>query len=375
MATGVALISRKGARPRASEGRRRPFWIVMMRSIQIAACVDLMFFFLFYAFGSPILAWVNVISISMYAVAYACMRRRRNIIAVCLLWAEVLGHAALGTLMVGWDSAFHYYLLMFIPAIFVSTKTVKAAVFTFILWCFYLGLNAYSNNAAPIEPLPPAALAALRYFNISVVFAMFAYLSSYYYRTILAAEKSLNKLATTDPLTGLYNRRHITDVANYEAVQQKRSDTGLSFIIGDIDNFKRINDTHGHEVGDSVLIAVSTAIAGATREQDSAARWGGEEFLVVLPNTDIDNALLVAERIREKVAAVRLLTEKETIQTSITLGVASLGPGETIGDAIGRADHALYDGKHAGKNRVVLAEPPVSPAAPAMAAAHAADLY
>jgi diguanylate cyclase (GGDEF)-like protein len=324
----------------------------MKRCIQIAAFVDFMFFFIFQAVGSPILAWINIVSISMYVAAYVCLTRRKNVAAVCLIWAEVLGHAALGTLMVGWDSGFHYYLLMFIPAIFVSTATSRAAAAIFVLWCFYVGLDAVTHAFAPLEPLGPQALAGLRYFNISVVFAMFAYLSSYYYRTITDAQKRLSKLAMTDPLTGLYNRRHILDVSEYEAVQRQRYSRSLSFIIADIDFFKRINDTHGHEAGDAVLVAVSDAIRNSVREQDSVSRWGGEEFLIVLPDTDLDGATLVANRVRENVAARAISIGTQTIYTSLTLGVTSCETTESIHAAIARADGALYKGKHAGRNRV-----------------------
>jgi diguanylate cyclase len=342
--TGAIAVARAEKKPR--------FWTVMKRCIQIAAFVDFMFFFIFQAVGSPILAWINIVGISMYAAAYVCLTHRKNMAAICLIWAEVLGHAALGTLMVGWDSGFHYYLLMFIPSIFVSTATSRAAAMIFVLWCFYVGLDAVTHAVAPLEPLGPQALTGLRYFNISVVFAMFAYLSSYYYRIMADAQKRLSKLAMTDPLTGLYNRRHILDVSEYEAVQRQRNSRPLSFIIADIDFFKRINDTQGHEAGDAVLVAVSDAVKNSVREQDSVSRWGGEEFLIVLPDTDLDRATLVANRVREHVAAREINIGSQTIYASLTRGVVSCDTNESVSDAIARADGALYKGKRAGRNRV-----------------------
>jgi diguanylate cyclase len=355
MATGAKQNAGAGAAALPSLQKKRPIWTVMKRCVQIAAAVDLMFFIIFYALGSPILAWINVISVSMYAAAYVCLTKRKNFVAVCLVWTEVLGHAALGTVMAGWESAFHYYLLMFIPAIFVSTKTSKAIGSVFVLWCFYIGLNATTYFLPPLEPLAPEALTVLRYFNISVVFAMFAYLSSYYYRTIAEAQRHLSMLAMTDPLTGLNNRRHILDLANYEAVKQKRTPSGLAFIIADIDYFKRINDTYGHDIGDAVLVAVSKTIRGSIREQDGAARWGGEEFLVVLPNTSVNDAILIAERIRKNVAAITVPVGQQIISTSITLGVSSYRLGDSVNNAITKADECLYKGKKAGRNRVEAA--------------------
>jgi len=258
----------------------------------------------------------------------------------------------LATVTLGWDSGFHYYLLMFIPSIFISTNTRKAVLSVFVLWCFYIGLNMLTAFVPPLEPLPAQGLIALRYFNISVVFLMFAYLSSYYYRSILGAQERLRKLAITDPLTGLYNRRHALDLANYEATQQKRKSDPLSFIIADVDHFKHINDTYGHDAGDAVLIEIGKAIRMSIREQDSASRWGGEEFMVVLPQTDLEAAMLVAERIRARVAATDVPVDKHEITTSITLGVSCFRMGETISNVIARADHALYEGKKTGRNRV-----------------------
>lgn len=104
-----------------------------------------------------------------------------------------------------------------------------------------------------------------------------------------------------------------------------------------------------------MLVAVSHAIRTSIREQDSASRWGGEEFLIVLPDTALDDATVIAQRIREKVLATIVTLDKHTVSTSVTLGVSSYANGETVGDAIARADELLYRGKKAGRNRVVSA--------------------
>lgn len=356
MTNGTELSSKKMAPSFAHDDQKRSFWIVFKRSVQIAGCVDILFFFLFYLLGSPILAWVNVLSLSMYIAAYVCLSRRMNWIAVWLFWTEVLSHAAFGTVIAGWDSGFHYFLLIFIPAVFVSTKTSSARVAFFVLWCFYIGLDLLMKFRAPLEPLHVLTLSAVRYFNITVVFGMLAYLASYYYRTIVATQKTLNQLATTDSLTGVFNRRHIVDVAEYEALQKKRNSEHLSFILADIDHFKSVNDNYGHGVGDEVLVAVSQAIKSSIREQDSIARWGGEEFLIVLPDTNLVSAELTAHRIRENVSNIRFVAEMRTIMVTVTLGVSAYRVDDDIKTAIGRADKALYMGKRAGRNRVVTAE-------------------
>ncbi|MGN6702122.1 MAG: diguanylate cyclase [Burkholderiaceae bacterium] len=323
---------------------------MLRRCIQIAAGVDVAFFFLFHALGSPLLAWVNVISVGLYGLAYLALKRRRNRIAIALIWTEVVCHASLGTIMVGWNSAFHYYLLIFVPAIFVSASTRAAARSVALLWLCYLAADHAMQSFAPLERLDPLGLLILRDFNISVVFGMLAYLSYYYIRLVAAAQAQLQKLATTDPLTGLYNRRHTIEVAEHEIRRRARSSAPLSFLIADIDHFKAINDTHGHDAGDRVLVEVAAALRRSTREQDIVARWGGEEFLVVLPDTDRDAAISVGERIRREMLQACLAGGATPV--TLTIGVSGHQDGENFGESVGRADRALYRGKEAGRDRV-----------------------
>lgn len=341
-------------------GRTTPFWIVLRRCIQIAAGVDVAFFLLFHALGSPLLAWVNVISLVLYGLAYLALQRSRNRVAVALIWTEVLCHFALGTLMVGWDSAHHYYLLLFVPAIFVSTPARAAVRSIVLLWIFYMLADYVMHSFVPLERLDPLALMILRDFNVTVVFGMLAYLSNYYVRLVAAAQAQLQKLATTDPLTGLYNRRHTIEVAEHEIRRRARSAAPLSFLIADIDHFKSINDTHGHDAGDRVLVEVAAALRRSTREQDIVARWGGEEFLVVLPDSGPEAAAAVGERIRRETLRTCAAGAGLPTPVTLTIGVVVHRNGETFGDAVGRADRALYRGKEAGRDRVEFALQPVA---------------
>ncbi|MEC5218049.1 diguanylate cyclase (GGDEF)-like protein [Actimicrobium sp. GrIS 1.19] len=341
--------------PLLHDAKKRSFWIVIKRCIQIAALIDCLFFILFYVIGSPIQAWISAIALAMYACAWRFLSQRKNGLAILMIWLESPIHAAIGTVLAGWESGFHYYLLMFIPTMFISnTRTWRSVAAVFGLWIFYVGLNVVTTVLAPLEPLQPGALTALRYFNITAVFCMFGYLSFYYYRTIVDTQNRLNLMATTDPLTELFNRRYMTEMANYEANQQLRHPHGLAVIICDIDHFKTINDRWGHDGGDRVLVTVSKAITQSIRSQDCAARWGGEEFLILLPNTDLAGAVLVAERIREKVAALAIAAQAApAITVTMTLGVSSWQHGNSMTEAITRADALLYQGKLAGRNRVV----------------------
>lgn len=344
--------------------RRPQFWQVAKRGCQIAVTVDVAFFFLFHALGSPILAWVNVVSVAMYVIAYRALVKRQNRLAIGLIWTETVLHTALGIVMVGWESGHYYYLLMFIPAMFVSADIRVAVAALFALWAFYVGLYLLSWFIDPVQPIAPAALLGVYLFNLSVVFAMFSYLSFYYLTHVTATSRKLQRLATTDPLTNLFNRRHLTYLAEKELARSERSGHPLSFLILDLDHFKVINDRHGHEAGDRVLKDVAALIWQQLRKQDLLARWGGEEFLAILPDTGLDGALVSAERIRAALLANDWYSPAGApMEVTISAGVSEFRLGDDLTSAINRADRALYRSKESGRNRVESDAATASPVA------------
>ncbi len=163
----------------------------------------------------------------------------------------------------------------------------------------------------------------------------------------------LTDLAQRDPLTGLLNRRSITRLN--EAIRKGVADRRrMSVLLLDIDHFKRVNDTHGHPFGDTVLQAVATVLRDNTRTGDEVARWGGEEFVVWLPHTPLDAARAAAEKIRRKIEAVPLrAADGGAVGVTASIGVAQLLAGEDLEHAVSRADECLYKAKRSGRNRVV----------------------
>jgi len=339
----------------SGRSRRPQFWQVAKRCCQIAVSVDVAFFFLFHFLGSPILAWINVVSVTMYAVAYWALTQRRNNLATALIWTEVIVHAGLGIVLIGWDSGFHYFLLMFIPALFVSMGLSGAVKSLIALWAYYVALNVTMSFIEPLQPIAPGALIAVNLFNMSVVFAMFSYLSFYYLTMVTTANRKLQQMATTDPLTSLFNRRHMTYLVEKELARFQRNAHPVAFLVLDVDHFKAINDQYGHDAGDRVLKEVAEIIKSRLRVQDLIARWGGEEFLAVLPDTRLDDAQLSAERIREALLAHNWQTSTGArMMITISAGVSEFRPDDDLNSAINRADNALYRSKEGGRNRVEL---------------------
>jgi diguanylate cyclase (GGDEF)-like protein/PAS domain S-box-containing protein len=169
-------------------------------------------------------------------------------------------------------------------------------------------------------------------------------------------EEQLRGLAMRDPLTGLFNRRHFLEFAEKALHRAERSSMTLALCMFDADHFKTVNDQHGHSIGDGVLTAIARAVEAAVRSSDVVARIGGEEFAVLLPDTDADVAAAVAERIRAAVEALEVKSgERPSVRPTVSVGVAGHVTGDDIEGLLLRADDALYRAKEQGRNRVVQA--------------------
>jgi diguanylate cyclase (GGDEF)-like protein len=167
-------------------------------------------------------------------------------------------------------------------------------------------------------------------------------------------EVELKLQATTDPLTGLFNRRQYEMLFRRELERVRRHGSELSLCVVDLDYFKRINDQYGHDVGDQVLKQVAQLFIDTLRHSDIAGRFGGEEFILLLPDTGIESALLVVERLRTRLQEEVVESEDEKVSITATFAVTEVSNDDAaIEDVIRRADKGLYEGKAAGRNRVM----------------------
>lgn len=163
----------------------------------------------------------------------------------------------------------------------------------------------------------------------------------------------LEQLSETDHLTGCYNRLKLDKELAEEVARAQRYQRPLTVVLFDLDWFKQINDQHGHQTGDQVLVHVAALIRQHIRQQDRCGRWGGEEFLILCPETTLEQGAALAEKLRHTLAEQRLQGD---IQVTGSFGVASLRTGESIGSLIRRVDQAQYDAKHQGRNRLCVAD-------------------
>lgn len=172
------------------------------------------------------------------------------------------------------------------------------------------------------------------------------------------AEALLLELATTDGLTGLANRRHFMERGAAELGRSRRTGQQVSCIMFDVDHFKKVNDTFGHDAGDAVLKALAKTARETLRGIDVLGRLGGEEFAALLPETGLEAALQAAERLRVAVADMGLVHGGAPLAVTMSLGVAqAAGAEETLDSLLKRADEALYEAKQSGRNRVAASKP------------------
>jgi diguanylate cyclase (GGDEF)-like protein len=192
------------------------------------------------------------------------------------------------------------------------------------------------------------------FLTVCVLFAFYEYSRQKSYRFSQEMSRKYENQARIDQLSQLLNRRGIREILEAEFARQQRYTGALSLVMCDIDHFKQVNDRHGHQEGDNVIKYLATIFKQALRKQDQTARWGGEEFLIVLPETDSEQALILAEKLRAQIHAHTFSTDSQTFQISASFGIYQVKTDDSIDQAVNRADQALYEAKEQGRNQCIL---------------------
>ena len=230
-----------------------------------------------------------------------------------------------------------------------------AAMLAFFGLCTVLRTNAATDFAAQDRSLMVNAL-------ISHAVLVACLIGGLWLKHVVAVQgeqaAKLNRLAATDPLTGLANRRQTLELLE-QLARDGRLERSPVLMLCDLDHFKNINDGWGHAMGDQVLVAVASALRASTRDDDTVARWGGEEFLIVLPATRGLEPRELAERLRARVEALQVADRHQPpVPVTLSIGIAALAAGESGAGWLKRADEALYRAKDAGRNCCRMADPP-----------------
>ena len=337
--------------------------------------IHIFYFIFFLHLNMSILAVYNVLSTLLYGSCLIITIKKPTDMIFNLSVAEMLIQTIVTAVAVG--NSWGFYLFNFIAIVLailrvyrIDSRTINkfsTALYTIILsmisfYCAYF----LSQNTVPLYDgffEDSKSISTILYvFNSILVFVCLAVISrvlfkgvNSYIKSSKIANQQINSMVNTDPLTGLLNRRSMDYRIRMAVEKFNDKKEPFSILMGDIDLFKNINDTYGHSVGDQVLVDVSNIIKSQLRADDSAGRWGGEEFLILLSDADKSTAVSVAERIRRNVEENSITIEDGSkISHYITIGVATYSKNVTVDDLIKEADKKLYIGKNSGRNRVVV---------------------
>jgi diguanylate cyclase (GGDEF)-like protein len=167
--------------------------------------------------------------------------------------------------------------------------------------------------------------------------------------------RSLDLASRIDNMTGLANRRDIVEKIGREATRSQRHEHPFTILLVNVDDFKKINDNHGYNAGDDVLVELARVLRSCVRNEDICARWSGDEFMILLPETDAESSLPVANKILESMCMTEFKANKPGIHITVSIGVCEHNPAQTVQECISRVYQALLQAKKTGKNRYILA--------------------
>lgn len=305
---------------------------------------------------------LNLISILIYLSSYLLIKSKQFVFVTLVCCIEIVLNVMVSSLFLGWDAGFYFYLFGFVPLCFYCKfkSTITRFFIVSLTVAFFLATYFISNKPSKLFTIAYHPSVILYLTNAFCCFCALSFLSYIYTKTIVyetsilsQSNKELEVLANTDPLTGLLNRRSMMKALSEIDIKYLSQNIKFSLILIDIDNFKVLNDKYGHECGDLVLKKICSEIKNTLRQDDVVCRWGGEEILILLPKTEINDAKNVANKIRKKIEDMSCKYKDYNVKVTLTAGVSCAAEGYSISDLINQADTCMYKGKASGKNRVV----------------------
>ncbi|MCR4990918.1 MAG: GGDEF domain-containing protein [Lachnospiraceae bacterium] len=334
----------------------------------------------FFLIGYGIIAVYNIFSAIYYFTAAAAMRNTNDYFGIFFgAFIEILIFSAGISLLCGWQFGFGLYMVALGSVSFfvcyTSTSNKKhnltlPTLFTALTLVFFIITKQMCDHLGPVYPrnVSQVYITIAYNFNVAVTFLSVFTFAIFFSLDIGKKEKELEKqnialadISSIDPLTKLYNRRKMDGFLDEAVSRVKKTGDLFTVTIGDIDNFKMVNDIHGHNVGDEILMLVSKTMKENLPEDATLCRWGGEEFLILINKPEIDTIPII-EAVRYAVSQVSVDVQKPngTIELGVTMtfGVHQYVHGFNIEKVISLADENLYYGKSNGKNRVVHSKTP-----------------
>jgi len=336
------------------------YWKVGFLGLAAAGAIHLLFLILFLLFHIPLLAAINVISIgiywfSLYGLGLRAVETGDDRLIGWLTYGELIGHNLLATWYLGRQADFQYYL--YLPALlpfFINTyprKTYLVRIFVVIALALWIETSSLFDG--PKIPVSPFAIEVFHSMNLLIFLGVLSMLAYLYTTQERLHHDELKEKSRVDPLTGLYNRRYISDLLDAAHIDPDQwPSPGL--ILIDIDRFKAINDSRGHLCGDQLIIAVADALKAKAPSNSTVARWGGDEYLIILHRTDPETLKRFARDLHHSIAKQNFWCNNTSLHVTLTVGATLFQKNETFESMLHRADKALYRGKELGKNQAII---------------------
>lgn len=319
--------------------------------------------FIFYFCGIVPMVAFNIASTAIYIGCNFLIRRERYVLFYYITFVEICLHSYTATILAGWPSGFALYIVAMTPMVFYmhfslnEGNTLKESMLIGICAALvFVTCKIISYKVEPSYVVSDRAAAYIYIYNSLITFVMLLFFSLVFLKEMQHSHamleeqnERLDKMAGVDALTGLYNRRSMSKFLDTAVLSGKT----YSLIMCDIDDFKKVNDTYGHDAGDQVLRSISAALMSSLRDGDYVCRWGGEEILILATGTDLSAAAQVAERLRRVVDELPIIHNGTEIHCTVTVSAADSSEEELPADIITLADNRLYVGKRGGKNCVI----------------------
>jgi len=341
--------------------------IIISKSVLVFAFIAAVKALLFFLSNSLYMMIVyGLTCVLLITVAHGRIKKGHHLSVIMIVLLEISVMSVITTVFVGWDTGFSNLLFACITASFYFPLVVKTEKRNMLSLCFcilillcYFVCYLLTSILIPITPLSRSWTILFFIFNTLLSMALMVTFSFLFVWELMSKQRllqqqndQLNELAHKDPLTHLLNRRSMNELIETHMDNLKKTGRRFTIVLGDIDNFKSVNDTYGHEAGDMVLVAVSEIISRNVGPSDLVSRWGGEEILILLSDP-LEAATLTTDRIRKRIDENIVSHEGQDIHVSMTFGAAESIPGFRIEHLIQQADDKLYYGKKHGKNQVV----------------------
>lgn len=330
----------------------------------LCAFTHLFYLLIFFYMNIEILVIFNIFSVIIYLLLMLKPLHSAVTTIFFTIHFEVSIHASLAIILIGWDYGFAYLILCLITLMYISPFKNKIIpyIYGIIEIILFLFIRIYCIYNEPIYTYSSTMniKGYLYFFNMFLFFIIIIFLSILNNTTNDLAQSMLNeknkdlqKIAARDPLTNLYNRRYMQIKINEAVDLQNMFKSLFCIVIGDIDNFKNFNDIYGHRCGDFILKSIADKFVSSLRESDSVCRWGGEEFLILIQDIDLEKSLVIVERIRKSISNETFIYKNQELKVTMTFGLSCCKVGVPVEQTIEEADRLLYIGKKRGKNCVV----------------------